>query len=390
MAIGCKYSLSTSACAGVTVRLSAQRRTPSPKRNRLYDQRDTVAKKTKLSKGQARRIQANHQKRRHRAKQAIDNQENTIFNDDDLGDIEIGTVLSRFGQHADIETTEGEILRCNIRRTINSLITGDKIFWRRAKHSDNELKGVIETVEPRRSELKRPDYYDGLKPVAANIDQIVVVSAILPTLTPTIIDRYLVAAEDVEIPVILVLNKIDLIDADLQEAVDEIIIMYENLGYTFLKVSADTQEGLATLQQHLKDKVSIFVGQSGVGKSSLTNALLPNVNIATTEISENSGLGQHTTTVSRLYHFPHGGDLIDSPGIRDFGLWHLSPERVTWCFKEFRDYLGGCKFRDCKHLNDPGCAIREAVESGEINELRFESYHRILELMRDNKPNRVN
>lgn len=349
-----------------------------------------MAKKTKLSKGQARRIQANHQKRRNRAKQAIDKQEAVSFSDDDLGEVEIGTVLSRFGQHADIESNDGEILRCNIRRTIDSLITGDKIFWRRAKHSDNELKGVIETVEPRRSELKRPDYYDGLKPVAANIDQIVIVSAILPTLTPTIIDRYLVAAEDVEIPVLLVLNKIDLIDDEYREAVDEIIDIYSDLGYTFLQVSADTKDGLEELQAALRDKVSIFVGQSGVGKSSLTNALLPNVNIATTEISENSGLGQHTTTVSRLYHFPQGGDLIDSPGIRDFGLWHLSPERVTWCFREFREFLGGCKFRDCKHLNDPGCALRQAAEDGDINSLRFESYHRILEIMRENKPNRVN
>lgn len=386
----CKYSLSASAYAGVTVRLNAQRRAPSSKRSRLYNQRDTVAKKTKLSKGQARRIQANHQKRRSRAKEALDNQETITFEDDDLGEIELGTVLSRFGQHADIESKDGEILRCNIRRTIDNLITGDKIFWRRAKHSDNELKGIIETVEPRRSELKRPDYYDGLKPVAANIDQIVIVSAILPALTPTIIDRYLVAAEDVEIPTLLVLNKVDLIDESDKEAIDEVIDIYEKLGYTFLQVSADTEQGLEELQSHLRDKVSIFVGQSGVGKSSLTNALLPNLNIATKQISENSGLGQHTTTVSRLYHFPQGGDLIDSPGIRDFGLWHLSPERVTWCFREFREYIGGCKFRDCKHLTDPGCVIRNAAEIGEIEPLRFESYHRILEIMRDNKPNRAN
>ncbi|MDW3202809.1 ribosome small subunit-dependent GTPase A, partial [Vibrio sp. 1865] len=139
-----------------------------------------------------------------------------------------------------------------------------------------------------------------------------------------------------------------------------------------------------------RDRINIFVGQSGVGKSSLVNALMPELEQEVEEgaISENSGLGQHTTTAARLYHIPTGGDLIDSPGVREFGLWHLEAEEVTKAFVEFRPYLGGCKFRDCKHNDDPGCILREAVEKGEVSEVRFENYHRILESMMENKANR--
>ncbi len=211
------------------------------------------------------------------------------------------------------------------------------------------------------------------------------VSAVLPEFTPNIIDRYLVACEDMGIEPILVLNKIDLIDDEGLAFIDEILDIYRELGYQVLLVSNKTGQGIDELKQKLVGKNSIFVGQSGVGKSTLVNTVLPDADILTQEVSENSGLGQHTTTVSRLHHLPSGGNLIDSPGIREFGLWHLEVERVTWCFKEFRDFIGGCRFRDCKHLNDPGCIIRQAVDDGEISELRFDSYHRILETMADGR-----
>jgi len=137
----------------------------------------------------------------------------------------------------------------------------------------------------------------------------------------------------------------------------------------------------------LAGRISIFAGQSGVGKSSLLNALLPPTEneILVNEVSDVSGLGQHTTTAARLYHFQHGGDVIDSPGVREFGLWHLEPEQITRSYVEFRDYIGGCKFRDCTHGSDPGCAIRQAVDNGDIAEERFDNYHRILESMADMK-----
>jgi len=206
-----------------------------------------------------------------------------------------------------------------------------------------------------------------------------------PEFTPQIIDRYLVACEDMGIEPILVLNKIDLVDEEGLEFVNEILDIYRELDYQVYLVSTKTSEGIESLKQVLSGKNNIFVGQSGVGKSTLVNTVLPDAEIMTKEVSENSGLGQHTTTVSRLHHLPSGGNLIDSPGIREFGLWHLDVERVTWCFKEFREFIGGCRFRDCKHLNDPGCLLAEAVEDGKISELRFDSYHRILESMADGR-----
>ncbi len=340
-----------------------------------------MAKKTKLNKTQSRRVNDNHKKRLQ--KQA---KPDTDWSQDSLGPQESGTVISRYGQHADVEDSNGNIFRCNIRRTITSLVCGDAIQWRRAKVAENQLQGVIEAVHDRHSVLTRPDFYDGIKPVAANIDQIIIVSAILPDFSPNIIDRYLVATEDVEIEPILLLNKTDLLSPEQEDEIHTYIELYRQIGYSFHLVSNKTRQGLEQIQTLLSDRVSIFVGQSGVGKSSLTNSLLPQSNIETREVSQNSKLGVHTTTVARLYHFPSGGDLIDSPGIREFGLWHLDPDRVTWCFKEFRDYLGGCKFRDCKHQDDPGCLIRQAVDEGKIHRHRFDSYHRILQSMELNKP----
>ncbi|PCK33452.1 small ribosomal subunit biogenesis GTPase RsgA [Pseudoalteromonas piscicida] len=342
-----------------------------------------MAKKKKLSKGQSRRIRANHQKRIDKAK-GTENSD-VSWQNDNLGPTESAVVISRFGQHADIETAEQEVLRCNIRRTVTSLVCGDEVIFRRAKVSDGDLAGVIEAVHERRTQLTRPDFYDGVKVVAANIDQILMVSAVVPEFTPQIIDRYLVACEDMGIEPILLLNKIDLLDQESLEYVDDVLDIYRELGYRVLLVSTKSGEGIDELKHLLEDKNNIFVGQSGVGKSTLVNTVLPNADILTKEVSENSGLGQHTTTVSRLHHLPSGGNLIDSPGIREFGLWHLEVERVTWCFKEFREFIGGCRFRDCKHLNDPGCLIQEAVDEGKISELRFESYHRILESMADGR-----
>ncbi|AUJ71426.1 small ribosomal subunit biogenesis GTPase RsgA [Pseudoalteromonas sp. NC201] len=342
-----------------------------------------MAKKKKLSKGQSRRIRANHQKRIDKAKET--EVSDVSWQNDNLGPTEAAVVISRFGQHADIETTDQEVLRCNIRRTVTSLVCGDEVIFRRAKVSDGDLAGVIEAVHERRTQLTRPDFYDGVKVVAANIDQILMVSAVVPEFTPQIIDRYLVACEDMGIEPILLLNKIDLLDQESLEYIDEVLDIYRELGYRVLLVSTRSGEGIDELKHMLEDKNNIFVGQSGVGKSTLVNTVLPNADILTKEVSENSGLGQHTTTVSRLHHLPSGGNLIDSPGIREFGLWHLDVERVTWCFKEFREFIGGCRFRDCKHLNDPGCLLREAVDEGKISELRFESYHRILESMADGR-----
>ncbi|WP_114192057.1 small ribosomal subunit biogenesis GTPase RsgA [Edaphovirga cremea] len=337
--------------------------------------------KNKLSKGQQRRVSANHQRR-------LTKTDNRKELDDSLhGDPQEGIVISRFGMHADVEAADGSQHRCNIRRTIRSLVTGDRVVWRAGKEENASLKGIVEAVHERTSVLTRPDFYDGVKPIAANIDQIAIVSAILPELSLNIIDRYLVACETVEVEPLIVLNKIDLLDDEGRRFVDKAMDIYRHIGYRVLQVSSQTGEGMKAFEEALTDRISIFAGQSGVGKSSLLNALLPpeEKQILVNTVSDNSGLGQHTTTASRLYHFQHGGDVIDSPGVREFGLWHLDAEQVTLGFKEFREYLGSCKFRDCKHGSDPGCAIRDAVDRGDIAEERYDNYHRILESMSEMK-----
>ncbi|HAS6322777.1 small ribosomal subunit biogenesis GTPase RsgA [Vibrio vulnificus] len=342
-----------------------------------------MAKKKKLTQGQVRRVRDNQQKR-------LKKQADTIQWDEAmLGDSRRGLVITRFGQHADIEDAEtGLIERCNLRRGIESLVSGDKVIWRKGLESMAGISGVVEAVEPRTSVLTRPDYYDGLKPVAANIDQMVIVSSVLPELSLNIIDRYLIAADTLGIEPLLVLNKIDLLQEAELATYREWLADYEKIGYKILYVSKRSGAGIAELEAQLQDRINIFVGQSGVGKSSLVNALIPELDIEEGEISELSGLGQHTTTAARLYHIPSGGNLIDSPGVREFGLWHLEPEEITKAYLEFRPYLGGCKFRDCKHADDPGCIIREAVENGEISEVRYDNYHRIIESMAENKANR--
>ena len=335
----------------------------------------TVAK-NQLSKNQKRRVAAKHQQRLETKP------DENLSNFSSPRD---GVVISRFGKSADVEDNARHIYRCSIRRTLPSLVTGDKVVWRESLEPNTN--GIIEAVHTRHSELVRPDFYDGVKPVAANVDQIVIISAVLPELSLNIIDRYLVACEVTNIEPIIVLNKIDLLSDEQRAEVEKQLTIYTNIGYQVLYVSCQNHQGIAALQAVLQNKISILVGQSGVGKSSIINLLLPHQlqSAITGNISELSGLGQHTTTSTRLYHLPNGGDIIDSPGIREFGLWHLEPEQVISGFKEFEDYLGGCQFRDCNHLDTPGCLLQQAVRDGKIAPSRLDNYHRILQTMKEVK-----
>lgn len=342
-----------------------------------------MSPKRRLTKQQQQRIAQQNQRRLSDAdKKQAPPADDSLY----LGS-EQGLILSRFGQHADVESENGEVVRCNLRRSLNSAVTGDRVVWRKARQPQGGVEGIIDAIADRQSVLLRPDFYDGLKPVAANIDRIVVVSSVLPEFSCNIIDRYLVAAEVTDIPPLLVINKADMLSDAEREVLEEQLAVYERIGYDYLWVSAHTGLGMDALKTLLRQGTSILVGQSGVGKSSMMNSILPELQLSTRDVSSVSGLGQHTTTASRLYHLPDGGQLIDSPGIREFGLWHFNPEQVTAGFIEFRDYLGHCKFRDCKHITDPGCAILQAVADGHISEIRYQSYLKILTSMAEDKPN---
>ena len=305
--------------------------------------------KRKLTRRQAWRVNKIQQEREKRADQRTQKVEDTL-GAGDLGPEQEGLVTAHFGTQVQVESASGEVLRCHLRANISGLVTGDRVIY-----CAGEPIGVIVAQRERTSELRRPDAYGNLKPVAANIDQIFVVVAPYPEPHGNLIDRYLVAAETVGIEPVILLNKTDLIEANpaLSQPIAELLSIYPDLGYRILRVSSK-QGGLESLHSALSQRISVLVGQSGVGKSSLVNALLPEVDLRVGALSENTLKGTHTTTTAQLFHLPTGGSLIDSPGIREFGLWHMNKQEVEQGFSEFRQFLGTCKFRDCHHLQEPG------------------------------------
>ncbi len=329
--------------------------------------------KRKLSRQQAWRVEKIQEERAKRAARRTDAAENALTSGE-LGPEREGLVIAHYGTQVAVESEPGVSQRCHIRANIEGLVTGDRVVW-----CEGEPTGVVVAQLDRQSVLSRPDPYGKLKAVAANIDQIFVVIAPYPEAHAKLVDRYLVASEVVGIEPVILVNKTDLLDSDatLRADMEALTATYPGLDYRVLYTSSK-QGGLEELHGALRERTSVFVGQSGVGKSSLVNVLLPDAGMRVGALSENTLKGTHTTTTAQLFHLDCGGSLIDSPGIREFGLWHMSKEEVERGFREFRPHLGYCKFRDCQHDKEPGCAILAAVDSGEITASRLESYRHII------------
>jgi ribosome biogenesis GTPase len=289
-----------------------------------------------------------------------------------------GRIISHYGQHVDVESLitedEGRLIRCTQRSNLPRLVTGDLVVW----SDDGADGGVVLALGQRRNFFGRPSPEGQFKAMAANIDIVLVVFASSPTPHVSLIDRYLVAIEQQHLTAVLVLNKLDLLNQEELIDLDNMLSPYGEIGYPVYKVSAEDGRGMDELEQVLANQTTILVGQSGVGKSSLLNKLSSGKLADVAPLSETWDRGTHTTTTSSLYHMP-GFDLIDSPGIREFGLGHIDEQQVFEGFIEFRPFAGSCKFRDCSHRQEPGCAIQAALEAGQIGVERVDSYFRIID-----------
>lgn len=334
----------------------------------------------KLNRRQAWRAEKIQQERENRSQKKqrdLSRQEQS----GDLSSEQLGLIICRYSKHFEVEALEGDdqgtVHRCVARTNLGTIVAGDHVIWRAAA----EQTGVIESRVERSSILERPDNFGNLKAVAANIDQMLVIIACEPSPQPNLIDRYLVAAELMKIRPVLVLNKADLISDSNRDYLDALLNRYKKLGYSTQKIisSRHQEADLDALPDIVDQRTSIVVGQSGVGKSSFINTLLPEAKLEVGDLSHSTREGTHTTTKAKLFHLPLGGKLIDSPGIRDFSLWHINIEQLQRGFIEIASLLGNCKFRNCQHELEPGCAILKAVESGKIGPERFSSYERTKE-----------
>lgn len=293
---------------------------------------------------------------------------------------QLGLVVSYFGNSVAVETDDGQVFQCHLRRNQELPLVGDYVYWQRDQEGET---GVITGIKPRKSLLARGDGRGKMKPIAANLDTVVIVMAPPPIFSEHLIDRYLIAAELLGIDAILVMNKADLLNETSEKDADAHLAPYASVPYPTIKSSIYLDNGMEDLRTILANKTAVLVGPSGVGKSSIISALGASDTIRIGEVSP-KGAGRHTTTATRLYHLPSGGRLIDSPGVREFNLWPVTKADVLRGFKEFHDVEGECKFRDCQHTAEPGCAVQAAVANGKINPQRYASYQ---EFMKQAEPN---
>lgn len=298
-----------------------------------------------------------------------------------------GKILKSTGKWYTIELENGDVVQGRIRgklrldglKTTNPIAVGDNVFL--SEDSDDEGNRVITGFDKRENYIvrKSTNLSKQQQILAANIDRAYLIVTIRnPETHLAFIDRFLVSAESFRIPVTLLFNKIDLYDEDELEYIDALIYMYENIGYTCRKIQAEDENSTAFLKDEIAGKQVMISGHSGVGKSTLINSLDSSLSIKTGAISKAHHQGQHTTTFAEMHKLQSGGYIIDTPGIRAFGITELEKEHMSHYFPEMRALLNKCKFNNCKHLKEPQCAVKAAVESGEIYESRYETYHQLM------------
>jgi ribosome biogenesis GTPase len=300
-----------------------------------------------------------------------------------------GIVYKSTGSQYDVKNDKGEKVKCRIRgkfrikgiKTTNPVAVGDLVEYEMEPNKDT---GVITHIYPRKNYLLRKsiNLSKQYHILASNIDQVFLVAPLLnPETTTAFMDRILVTAEAYDIPAVILINKIDLLEKDpeLISKKEEIKRIYKKAGYPVIEISAKNGYNIDKLKELMKDKVSMFAGHSGAGKSSLINAVDPKLNLKTAEISQAHKQGRHTTTFAEMYDLDFGGHIIDTPGIRGFGVIDMKPDEIDSYFPEIFEKKQECKFNNCKHINEPGCAVRPAVQKNEIPLSRYKSYRQILE-----------
>jgi ribosome biogenesis GTPase len=293
-----------------------------------------------------------------------------------------GLVIKSTGSWYNVFAADGNNYDCRIKgkfriqgiQTTNPIAVGDQVEFEMEPNSD---KGVIFKLHERKNYIIRKsiNLSKQAQIIAANMDQaFLVVTLASPRTSLGFIDRFLATAEAYSIPAVLIFNKLDLFHQEGLAILDEYKSIYEKLDYPCYSVSALAGTNIPLIESLLKDKTTLFSGHSGVGKSSLINALLPDRSIKTGEVSEATDKGQHTTTFAEMHTLPFGGYLIDTPGIRELGIFDIRPEELGHYFREMRALMNECRFNNCRHVNEPGCAVVKAVEEGDIEISRYESY----------------
>jgi ribosome biogenesis GTPase len=304
-----------------------------------------------------------------------------------------GLVVKSTGSWYTVKDDEGNRYECKIKgnlrikdlKTTNPVAVGDRVdfeYLEKDSKDQKKLVGLIFNIDERKNYIIRRSQNLSKQAhiIAANIDQAFLVATInYPVTTTTFIDRFLASAEAYRIPVVILFNKTDRYNQEQADRLLQLIETYQSIGYVCIKISALLKTGMDELQELMKDKISVFNGHSGVGKSTIINAIQPNLNLKTREISDYHETGKHTTTYSELFELNFGGYIIDTPGIKAFGMLEMESWEISHYFPEIFRISENCQYNNCSHTHEPGCAVKEAVASGEIAETRFISYLGLLE-----------